>query len=196
MANTFFAPGQVIVRREILDGREWLVYPVRVVAHDADGLAVFTAQGTPLTFGRGDFTLGLHPWLVLGDTWLSEGVLQLVRPGDGYSVWSRPTGGWYVNFQRPMRLTPHGFDTLDQELDLLIPPAPQDPPYTWKDEDEFTHRAATGGFAPGEAEAVRTAADAVAALVESGDRWWDKWTGWRAPEHWTVPARVPLTPSG
>ncbi|MFM9608175.1 DUF402 domain-containing protein [Streptomyces niveiscabiei] len=192
MVNTFFAPGRTIVRREMLDGRAWLVYPVRVVAHDADGLAVFTAQGTPLTFGQGEFSLGPHPWRDIGDTWLSPGVLQLVRPGDGYSVWSRPTGGWYVNFQRPMRLTADGFDTLDQELDLLIPPTPGTPPYTWKDEDEFAHRAATGGFAPGEAESVRATADRVAALVESGDCWWDKWRDWRAPEHWTAPDRVPL----
>lgn len=199
MVERLFAPGEVIVRREVLDGREWLVYPVRVVAHDAGELAVYAAQGTPLTFGQGEFSLGPHPWQAIGGTWQSEGVLQVLRPGDGYSVWRRSEGGefagWYVNFQRPMRCWDGGFDTLDQELDLLVPPAPAVPAYRWKDEDEFEHRLATGGFAPGEAEAVRADAAEVAVLVEKGECWWERWREWRAPEGWTVPASVPLTDS-
>ncbi|MFJ2439467.1 DUF402 domain-containing protein [Streptomyces sp. NPDC087658] len=135
----------------------------------------------------------------IGSTWQSEGVLQLQRPGEGYAVWSRLRdgrfGGWYVNFQRPMRCTERGFDTLDQELDLLIPDADGSPeaPYRWKDEDEFEHRVSTGGFAPGEAESVRAAVAQVAGLVERGEGWWDAWRDWRAPHDWAVPPRVPLS---
>ncbi|MFJ2116250.1 hypothetical protein ACIOEX_30925, partial [Streptomyces sp. NPDC087850] len=61
MAEHRFTPGDVIVRREMLDEREWMVYPVRVVAHDDTALAVYAAQGTPLTFGTGEFARGPHP---------------------------------------------------------------------------------------------------------------------------------------
>jgi hypothetical protein len=120
-----FSANEVIVRREILDGGEWLVYPVRVVEDTVDLLAVYLAQGTPLTFGDGEFRWGPHPWTAFEPFWQSEGVLQLQRPGDGYAVWARRSGGeftdWYVNFQEPMRRTDRGLDTLDQELDLLLP---------------------------------------------------------------------------
>lgn len=101
--DTRFREGEVIVRREMLDGREWLVYPVRVAGDDEHALAVYLAQGTPLTFGRGDFRWGPHTWLEFAHVWQSSGVLQLQRPGEGYAVWGRWESGelreWYVNFQ-------------------------------------------------------------------------------------------------
>ncbi|MFF8943564.1 hypothetical protein ACF1A5_15115 [Streptomyces sp. NPDC014864] len=118
-----FTPGQVIARREMLDGREWLLYPVRVVADEGDLLAVYLAEGTPLTFGTGEFRWGPHPWSELDPFWQSDGVLQIQRSAAAYAVWPRWKGntfdGWYVNFQQPMRRTEHGFDTLD-------PPRPAD----------------------------------------------------------------------
>jgi len=184
-----FAPGEVIVRREILDGKEWVVYPVRVVLDEPDLLAVYVHQGTELTFGGSDFSLGEHPWAVSGRIWRSAGVLQLQRPGDWYAVWGRWEDGefadWYVNFQRPLRRSDRGFDTLDLELDLVIPAdgsAPQ-----WKDREEFEARAARGEFAPGEADAVRRAAREVWETAGRGHAWWEPWRAWRAPAGWAVP---------
>ncbi|RPE42082.1 uncharacterized protein DUF402 [Streptomyces sp. Ag109_O5-1] len=195
MGSRLFDAQEVIVRREILDGREWMVYPVRVVEDTGDLLAVHLAQGTPLTFGPGPFRWGPHPWTAFEPYWQSEGVLQLQRPGDGYSVWARHSGGeftgWYVNFQEPMRRTERGFDTLDQELDLLLLPA-DGSPYRWKDEDHFAERHRSGGFTDEEAAAVRAAAASVVELVERGAGWWEEWRGWRAPEGWQVPEAVPL----
>ncbi|MFE2063286.1 DUF402 domain-containing protein, partial [Streptomyces sp. NPDC059467] len=160
MGSRLFSAQEVIVRREILDGREWMVYPVRVVEDTGDLLAVHLAQGTPLTFGPGPFRWGPHPWTAFEPYWQSEGVLQLQRPGDGYSVWARHSGGefsdWYVNFQEPMRRTERGFDTLDQELDLLLPA--DGSPYRWKDEDHFAERHRSGGFTDEEAGGVGPAA--------------------------------------
>ncbi|KUL28992.1 DUF402 domain-containing protein [Streptomyces regalis] len=189
-----FRKGEVIVRREILSGREWLVYPVRVASDDERALAVYLAQGTPLTFGRGDFRWGLHPWIEFEHVWQSGGVLQLQRPGDGYSVWGRWEDGvlseWYVNFQAPLVRTERGFDTLDHELDLIIPG--DGSPYRWKDVEHFEERVRTGGFDAEEADAVRVAAASVVDLVERGACWWEQWRNWRAPTDWDVPAPAPL----
>ncbi|WP_308406463.1 DUF402 domain-containing protein [Streptomyces sp. AC602_WCS936] len=166
-----------------------------MVADDGVTLAAYLAQGTPLTFGGGSFTWGLHPWVRFDHFWQSEGVLQLQRAGDGYAVWARWRDGrladWYVNFQHPMRRTELGFDTLDQELDLVI--AADGSGYTWKDVDHFEERVRQSGFAPGEAEAVRATADEVVSLVERGNCWWEQWRDWQPPAVPEVPAAVALT---
>jgi len=198
MVARSFSVNEVIVRREILDGREWMVYPVRVVEDTGDLLAVYLAHGTPLTFGGGEFRWGPHPWTAFEPYWRSEGVLQLQRPGDGYAVWARRGGGeftdWYVNFQEPMRRTDRGFDTLDQELDLLLPA--DGSPHRWKDEDHFEARRRSGGFTEEEAAAVRSAAESVVDLVERGAGWWEPWRDWRAPKEWEAPAPVSLSDEG
>ncbi|MER0449822.1 DUF402 domain-containing protein [Streptomyces sp. Edi4] len=176
-----FRSGDVIVRREILDGREWMVYPLRVVADDGVLLAAHLARGTPLTFGGGTFKWGPHPWVHFAHTWQSDGVLQLQRANDGYAVWARfkddELQDWYVNFQQPLRRTARGFDTLDQELDLVI--TADGSSYAWKDVDHFEERVRAGGFGPGEAEAVREAAAEVVRLIEHGEPWWERWRDWR-----------------
>ncbi|GAV38400.1 DUF402 domain-containing protein [Streptomyces acidiscabies] len=189
-----FAPGEVIVRSEVLDGKEWVVYPVRVVLDAPDLLAVYVHQGTRLTFGGSDFSLGAHPWAASDRFWRSAGVLQLQRPGDWYAVWGRWEGDefadWYVNFQRPLRRTDRGFDTLDLELDLVIPADGSAP--RWKDLEEFEARAGRGEFEPEEADAVRRAAREVRDAVGRGRDWWESWRDWRMPEGWSVPGAVEL----
>ncbi|MFG3013369.1 DUF402 domain-containing protein [Streptomyces cinerochromogenes] len=192
-----FSPGQVIVRRELLDGKPWITYPVRVVEDSDELLAVYLAQGTPMTFGSGPFSWGPHPWQAIADTWQSPGVLQLQRPGDLYAVWvfwsdDRSRHDWYVNFQRPFRRTTHGIDTLDLELDIRVPG--DGGPYRWKDVDHFESRAQAGGFAAGEADRVREAARELTRALDRGETWWDPaWSQWRPEASWTVPERVPLT---
>ncbi|MFJ3641161.1 DUF402 domain-containing protein [Streptomyces sp. NPDC090108] len=195
MYGTFDA-GTTIVHREILDGAVWLSYPMTVVS-DGPVLAAYLARGTPLTFGTGDFRWGPHPWTAMEPYWLSDGVLQLQRPGDGYAVWMRREGGefsgWYVNFQEPMRRTADGFDTLDQELDLWIPGDGK--PYSWKDVEEFEERERSGGFLPGEAAGVRRAAGQVEELIARGACWWEEWRHWSAPQDWDrdLPAGTPVS---
>ncbi|AKJ10262.1 hypothetical protein ABB07_09620 [Streptomyces incarnatus] len=199
-ATGYFEPGAIVLRREILDGRPWLSYPVRVVADRPDLLAVYLARGTALAFGDGDFSWGPHPWQRIAGHWRSHGVLQLQRPGDAYAVWmfrDDTTGdftGWYVNFQDPYRKNASGFDTLDHELDLWIPA--DGGPYRWKDVDEFEHRARSGGFTAEQSAAVRAEAARVADLLDSRATWWEQeWAqwepaaGWLSPPAWTGAVR-------
>lgn len=58
---------------------------MRVVADTGDLLALHLAEGTPLEFPAHPF--GPHPWSFT-DHWRETDVLQLHRPGDGYSVWA------------------------------------------------------------------------------------------------------------
>lgn len=192
----YFMPGEIIVRREMLDGREWLVYPVRVVEDGPDLLAVYLAHGTPLTFGTGEFRWGVHPWANLDPTWQSEGVLQLQRPGDGYAVWlfwkNGKFSGWYVNFQEPLRRTPAGFDTLDHELDLWLPG--DGGAWQWKDVDLFEERERSGVLHAYESVMVRAAAAKVAEMLASESEWWDSaWSRWSPPADWAVPQPVALS---
>ncbi|MEU5660893.1 DUF402 domain-containing protein [Streptomyces sp. NPDC047737] len=187
-----FTPGQVVARREMLDGREWLLYPVRVVADEGDLVAVYLSERTPLTFGAGEFSWGPHPWSLHDPVWQSDGVLQIQRASDAYAVWQRRSGdafeGWYVNFQQPLRRGVHGFDTLDLELDLWIPG--DGSPSRWKDVEEFHALERSGALSAEQAAQVRRAAADVTDLVSRGTPWWERWRDWRPPEDWEVPGPI------
>ncbi|WDZ85835.1 NTP transferase domain-containing protein [Micromonospora cathayae] len=180
--------GEVIEHREVLDGRTWCAYPVRVIVDQPDLLAVHLAQGTRIRFGSGPFRWGPHPWQKLGDRWLSPDVVQLHRPGDHHAVWvlRDPThgdfAGWYVNFQAPFLRTVTGFDTLDYILDLVVLPSGR---YQWKDQDNFATAVHRGDMTADEASAVRREADRIAAQLDGGEPWWhSSWARWRAPSTW------------
>jgi hypothetical protein len=174
-----FRPGQWVERREVLHGSVWLSVPMRVVADTGDLLALHVTEGTPLEFPAHPF--GPHPWSFT-DRWRDTEVLQLHRPGDGYSVWGFfRTGrrdGWYVNFQRPFTRRPAGIDTLDHGVDIVLA---ADGRWSWKDREDVADQVATGRLTAAEATLVWQEADRVAALLD-GDpsgHWWADWSDWR-----------------
>lgn len=171
-----FPVGSVVHRREVLHGRVWLSTPVRVVADD-EVLAVWLAEGTPLTFPAHPF--GPHPWSA-HRRWSGTDVLQVHRPGDGYAVWAFFRGGrpdhWYVNFQQPYRRGELGFDTLDHGLDIVI----RDGGWAWKDRGDVAEQVAAGRLSAAEADAVWARAERVAADLDRGECWWlPRWGDWR-----------------
>jgi hypothetical protein len=178
---TRFDTGSTIQRREILHGRPWLVVPMRVVADTGDLLALHVAEGTPLVFPP--HPAGPHPWSFT-DRWRDTDVLQLLRPGDAYSVWgffrAGRRAGWYVNFQRPFVRRPGAVDTLDHGVDILVS---ADGTWSWKDLDDVAAQVASGRLTEPEAAEVWREAGRVAALLD-GDpagHWWAAWSGWRPP---------------
>jgi hypothetical protein len=189
----FFEPGDVVLRREVLHGRPWSVTPTRAVLDGPDLLVVHTPPGT--AFGFPPHPLP-HHWREKGRThWLGTGKLQLHRPGDAYSVdlyWDDDGRfkGWYLNLQDPFRRTALGFDTLDHALDYWVPVGGG-----WEelDRDEFEEQVALGKYTAGQAEAIRATGEEVAAMLRTGDTWWDPaWAGWRPDPD--LPA--PVLPAG
>lgn len=72
---------------------------------------------------------------------------------------------------------PEGFETFDQELDLLVLP---DGSYRWKDVDQFERLVGDGRLPAAEAAAVRAEAARVADALDRGEHWWDaSWADWQ-----------------
>ncbi len=98
-----------------------------------------------------------------------------------FAFWTGPQrtfSHWYINFQEPLRRIPAGFETFDQELDLIVRP---DGSYQWKDVDEFEQLVRAGRFPPEEAAAIRDEAGRVTAALDRGERWWNEsWANWKA----------------
>lgn len=195
-----WSTGSAIARREVWQGRIWLVNPLYVVEDRPELLVLYQAEGSPFGFGIGQdwpTPSGRHPYDGRS-AWVGEGPLGLHRPGDPYAVWAywsplpdRVFLGWYVNIQTPYRRTPIGIDSLDLELDLLVSPALE---VTLKDEDQVGRSAELGRFSDAEADAIHATGARIKAEIERGDIWWDgSWSEWTPTNDLR---RTPALPDG
>jgi hypothetical protein len=170
-----FAVGSTIERREVLHGDVWLTSPVTVIADD-DVLAVWLAEGTPLTFPPHPF--GPHPWLG-HERWTGTSVLQLHRPHDAHAIWGFYVKGaldhWYVNFQAPYQRTGAAIDTVDHGLDIVI----HGDEWEWKDRDDVDELVRNGRLSTQDAADVWAEAERVARALDRKERWWlPRWERW------------------
>jgi hypothetical protein len=188
--------GDVILWREVWRGRPWLVKTGRVVQDSEDLLALYCPEGTPLGFPPDSWPWeGTHPWNCGPDTrWRGHGVLSLHRPDVAHAVWvfwdgpPRAFQGWYVNLAEPVRRTPRGIDTFDQELDIWVRP---DGSYAFKDDEKLDGWIERGRWTPEEVEAIRAEGARIAADLDAGRRWWsDDWASWQPDPSWS-PAELP-----
>ena len=69
-----------------------------------------------------------------------------------------------------------GFDTDDHGIDIVVPA--DGSPWRWKDVDDPEAMAAAGRITTAAAEQIHAAAAAVAALLDTADRWWQRWDTW------------------
>jgi hypothetical protein len=206
-----FAPGQVILHRNVRRGRIGWVRPARVVSDDDRGLLIWLARGTPVVneaYRDGRF-LRQIPFLewaagphrhVIGE-WNGAGVLKLMPAGACHSVWwfrddeDRFTA-WYVNLEEPaVRWSDPagaaGVDMIDQDLDIIVRP---DRSWEWKDEDEFVERLAhPEHYWVDDEAAVRAEGERVVKQIEAGEFPFDgTWTDFHPDPTWptpTLPAR-------
>lgn len=174
---TLFQTGQVIERREVLQGELWMTSPVTVVHDDGDRLAVRLDPGSGFTFPGHPF--GVHPWAMHSE-WGGAIVLQLYRSGDLYSVWKffDPDGSfrhWYVNFEAPLKRGPGHIDTDDYGLDLVVDASGQ---RRWKDVSDLHHQRTEGRIAPQTVLDVLAAAAHVEAALDRNEHWWLSWADW------------------
>jgi hypothetical protein len=92
---------------------------------------------------------------------------------------------WYVNFQEAPRRTADGFDTYDQELDIVLQP---DGSWRLKDDELMDPWVERGRFTPVEVETIRAEAARVGEALDRGERWWDEaWADWEPDPSWRVP---------
>jgi predicted RNA-binding protein associated with RNAse of E/G family len=187
-----FQPGETITIREVLNGKVWTVRPVIVAQDTTDQLVSYLAPGTLIDYpvgvehGEKCFAMWLSgDWELCKKTLLPPGMLRIAPHGKPFEVFApvREEGGvlsWYVNFQRPLRRTSAGFDTMDETLDLLV--AADCTSWQRRDEDELELAVSMGVY--DEAHATRLLADcaAVEASLSRGHVPWDhRWSDWAPP---------------
>jgi uncharacterized protein len=199
IAGRRWSTGDVVVLREVWDGRVWTGRPLTVVADREDGLMFFVPIGTR---GFTPYTLDGRPlhafvdieddaWEIRPTTWTQTHVLSFAeegRPHATLAFWDPDWTflGWYVNVQTPLERTSIGFDYLDQELDAWIPADGGD--WTWKDEDELGRSVAAGIWSAADGERFRREAAAAVRRVLDGKPPFDRdWRAWRPDPSWPLP---------
>jgi uncharacterized protein DUF402 len=205
-----FEPGRLVVHRNVRHGRLGWVRPGRVVSDDERGLLIWVAPGSAAANevaadGRGMRAMPFAEWITLDyrihvGTWNGPGVLKLLPPGAGYSVWwfrDRRHGtfaGWYVNLEEPAVRWDDGHlagvDICDQDLDVWVPP---DRAWRWKDEDEFAERLDfPSHYWVSDPGAVRAEGERVIQLIEAGEFPFDgTWCDFQPDPAWVTPDKLP-----
>jgi hypothetical protein len=204
-----FAPGRLILHRNVHLGRVAWVRPARVVSDDERGLLLWVARDTPVAGevaddGRNIRRMPFTEWITLSyrlveGTWAGPSVLKFLPVGEAHSVWwFRDDEGrftnWYVNLEEPgVRWDDGevaGVDIVDQDLDVVVRP---DLSWSWKDEDEFTERLAVPGhYWVTDEAAVRAEGLRVIKRAEAGEFPFDgTWLDFTPSPTWPILTRLP-----
>lgn len=174
-----WAAGSEVLLRHVRGERTWCLLPVTVL-HDDGRRFVFRIQaGTTWLAAfrpRAGRAHGWHRgWRLAITRWSGHDGTYVVDRGRWYGIamFTDPATGelvkWYVNAQDPISRRPWGFDTMDRELDVELPP--RGGPARWKDQRLLGKLVAEGVTAPVTARRlVREARHAVGYLAEPGHR--------------------------
>ena len=187
-------PGDIVVLREVWEGRVWTARPVIVVEDSIDVTALyiakgskwkrsFDADGSPKRIPAGEWTLG-------DDLWTKD-VIRVSPPGARFSILPfRDDKGafrfWYLNIETPLTPTPLGFDYMDQTLDIIIDGNLQK--WRWKDEEELEEAVDLGVYTRQKAEEIRAVGEqALARFLVRKPPFDRRWQQWRPDPRWGVP---------
>lgn len=191
-------PGDAVLMRGIYRGKIRWAVPHRVVESTGERLVVFLHEGTHI---KGPSNYGTTPhipypeqltqgWDVVDRTWHTHHLLRIVPLDAAHEVnvfWTKDWHFvcWYVNLQQPARLHVLGYDTFDQQLDLVVAP---DRSWRWKDEEEFDDLVAHGVLTGTEHARVRAEGLRVVEAIEAWQPpFSERWEEWRPPAEWTIP---------
>jgi hypothetical protein len=204
-----FAPGRLVLYRNIDGDRLACVRPCRVISDDERGLLLWLAQGSPVLVeqavdGRGIRDMPFAEWVGLDQEivtthWQGPGLLKFIPPEGDHSVWFfRDADGdfknWYVNLEYgALRWDDQhlaGVDVIDQDLDIVAYP---DRSWEWKDEDEFGERLSLPDhYWVRDETTVWAEGHRVAKMIEAGAFPFDgTWTDFRPDPDWPVPTAIP-----
>ncbi|MGC4805345.1 DUF402 domain-containing protein [Micromonospora sp. DT233] len=205
-----FAPGRLIVHRNVRHGRIGWVRAGRVVSDDERGLLILVPRDAPVAHEVTEAGLGMRAvpfaeWITSPSYRLAHGrwdgppVLKFLPVGEAHSVWwfSDAHGrftNWYVNLEEPAVRWDDGdlagVDMVDQDLDVVVRP---DLSWHWKDEEEFAERLAfPEHYWVADEAAVRAEGRRVIARAEAGEFPFDgTWCDFAPPPEWTMPEQLP-----
>jgi hypothetical protein len=185
VADVTWREGDVVVWRNVWDGRVRNAAPLRVV-EDRDQIVLWHPEGTrewvPPTGGMP------RKWELVEHTAPNDVVIVYER-GAQHSVrvaWQNSALlCWYVNFEDEWTRSAVGFDTRDLFLDIWV-----EPDHSWRflDEDELAEAEVEGIVTGEEAAAVRAEGERVAGLIESWQPPFSEgWENFRPDPAWTIP---------
>jgi hypothetical protein len=201
----FFAPGHILHWRFHFGSTLSSVVPVRVVEHNAAGLTIWLAKGSPILdieLPDGAHLRDLPPesrppagYPLKPSVW-PQGSALIHQPSEGaYAVWWLFATGpfsrkpkfkaWYVNLERRV-YHDDVIDVFDHELDLYVH---ADRSWTWKDEESFAEKTGHPAYwSAEEAADIRAAGEEVAALAKAAAFPFDgTWCDFSPPGHWGQP---------
>ncbi|MFF1708294.1 DUF4931 domain-containing protein [Streptomyces sp. NPDC058252] len=185
--------GSQVLLRHVSAERTWCLLPVTVLYDDGQRFVFRIQVGTTwLAAVRpgGGRAHGWHRrWRLTATRWSGHDGTYVVDRGRWYGIvmFTDPATGelvkWYVNAQDPIQRRPWGFDTMDRELDVEVPP--HGGTARWKDQHRLAKLVAEGVTTPLTARRLmHEARHAVGHLAEEN---------WRvAMLRWTRPPMVPL----
>ena len=189
--TTHWASGDQIVVRQVFRGIVRAAVPVIVVQDTADLVATYLRVGTRYKQRAGPLWC-IEDWQLGDQVWERNDVLALVTPGAAHGVWAmwhhgdRSFNCWYVNLQEPYRRTSMGFDTMDQELDIVVKADRSE--WRWKDEEAFSKLHAMGVFSAEEARAIRAEGEGVLESMRNAQPTFSSgWENWAPPPGWPIP---------
>ncbi|HET9088729.1 MAG TPA: DUF402 domain-containing protein [Acidimicrobiales bacterium] len=185
-----FLPGERIQIREVLNGKIWTIRPVTVIEDSKDQFVSYLAPGTLIDYpvdvehGEKCFTMWLTgEWELGKKEFHAPGMLRIAPRGASYEIFATadPEEGvssWYVNFQEPLRRQLHGFDTMDETLDLIV--SRDFSNWHRRDEDELELAVAMGLYSQEDAVRLLDTCSTVEAQLSNGvvpwDRSWHEWS--------------------
>jgi len=185
-----FLPGERVEIREILDEKVWTVRPVTVIEDSEDQFVSYLAPGTLIDYpvdvehGERCFNMWLSgEWELAKKELAAPGILRIAPRGEPFEVFAAvlPNEGvasWYVNFQEPLRRQPHGFDTMDETLDLIV--SRDLSSWQRRDQDELEMAAAMGLYRSEDVERLLASCSSVEEQLASGKvPWVLSWLEWR-----------------
>jgi predicted RNA-binding protein associated with RNAse of E/G family len=184
-----FSPGEVVEIREVRDAKIWTVRPVTVVEDTDEAFVSYLAPGTlcqypvGVTHGEKCFQMWLSgEWELEKKVFNPPGVLRIAPTGAPFEVFASVDSAigvtrWYVNFQEPLRRRAHGFDTMDETLDLIV----SSDLTTWHrdDEDELELAAAMGVYSEDDVRRLVATCVTLEDQLARGAVPWDlRWSTW------------------
>ncbi|HYG72601.1 MAG TPA: DUF402 domain-containing protein [Actinomycetota bacterium] len=196
-----FAPGTSIALRETLRGAVWAARPAIVVRDDEELQMFFLPIGNRWfaadTRDRDDLIrtkATAAEWRLTARTWTDLHVLSFAWVDAGHAVlhfWDEDwvSRGWYINVQRPLRRFAVGFDTLDEDLDVVIEADRSS--WRWKDEDDVALARELGLYTAEDAQRFHVEGARGRDRVLRREPPFDEdWPEWRPDPSWPMP-RLP-----